>query len=84
LRDLIYYTARCYQFTGTQSWSGTWADLVFYISILIFWFIILKLYARLRKLEQTITDIIRKDALNNAIKNTGIKTETKEPDEEQH
>ena len=63
---------------------GRGADLVFYISILIFWFIILKLYARLRKLEQMITDVIRKDALDNAIKNTGINLETKKPDEEQH
>ena len=63
---------------------GRGADLVFYISILIFWFIILKLYARQRKLEQMITDLIRKDALENAIKNTGTKIETKNPDEEQH
>ena len=63
---------------------GRGADLVFYISILIFWFIILKLYARLRKLEQMITDLIRKDALENAIKNTGTNIETKNPDEEQH
>jgi len=63
---------------------GRGADLVFYISILIFWFIILKLYARQRKLEQMITDLIRKDALENAIKNTGTKIETKNPDEERH
>jgi len=63
---------------------GRGADLVFYISILIFWFIILKLYARMRKLEKMITDLIRKDALSNAIKNSGTKIETYEPDEEQH
>ena len=44
---------------------GRGADLVFYTSILIFWFIILKLYARIRRLEQTITQIVRKDALDN-------------------
>jgi len=63
---------------------GRGADLVFYISILIFWFIILKLYARQRKLEQMITDLIRKDAIDNVIKNTGSNTETKNPDEKQH
>src|SRR5688572_17050630 len=42
---------------------GRGADLVFYTSILIFWFVILKLYARIRRLEQTMTQIIRKDAL---------------------
>jgi hypothetical protein len=44
---------------------GRGADLIFYISILIFWFISLKLYARIRKLEQLFTEIIRKDALSN-------------------
>src|SRR6478609_8137722 len=62
---------------------GRGADLVFYISILIFWFIILKLYARMRKLEKMITDLIRKDALSNAVKNSGSKIETNKPDEEQ-
>jgi len=42
---------------------GRGADLVFYTSILIFWFVILKLYARIRKLEQIITKVVRKDAL---------------------
>jgi small membrane protein len=42
---------------------GRGADLIFYISILIFWFVVLKLYARVRKLEQKFTDIIREDAL---------------------
>src|SRR5215510_3689679 len=36
------------------------ADLIFYISIIIFWFVILKLYARIRRLEQTITEVVRK------------------------
>ena len=42
---------------------GRGADLVFYTSIIIFWFVILKLYARIRRLEQTITQLARKDAL---------------------
>ncbi|MBS1919908.1 MAG: DUF2304 domain-containing protein [Bacteroidetes bacterium] len=48
---------------------GRGADLVFYISIIIFWFVILKLYARIRKLEQIITGIIRKDAIDSADQN---------------
>jgi hypothetical protein len=42
---------------------GRGADLIFYLSILIFWFISLKLYARIRKLEQLFTEVIRNDAL---------------------
>jgi hypothetical protein len=45
---------------------GRGADLVFYTSIIIFWFVILKLYARIRKLEQIITQVVRKDALDDA------------------
>ena len=48
---------------------GRGADLVFYTSILIFWFAILKLYARIRKLEQIITQVVRKDAIDEAEKN---------------
>lgn len=42
---------------------GRGADLVFYLSILIFWFIVLKLYIRVRNLEQMFTQVIQKDAL---------------------
>jgi hypothetical protein len=42
---------------------GRGADLIFYVSILIFWFVSLKLYARIRKLEQQFTKIVREDAL---------------------
>ena len=48
---------------------GRGADLVFYTSIMIFWFVILKLYARIRRLEQTITQIVRKDALDEVTEN---------------
>lgn len=47
---------------------GRGADLIFYLSILLFWFVIIKLYARVRKLEQIMTEVIRKDALNNVSK----------------
>jgi len=49
---------------------GRGADLVFYTSILIFWFVILKLYARIRRLEQIITQVVRKDAIDEAEKNS--------------
>ena len=45
---------------------GRGADLVFYFSIVIFWFVILKLYVRIRKLEKIVTDVVRKDALSEA------------------
>jgi hypothetical protein len=45
---------------------GRGADLVFYTSIIIFWFVILKLYARIRRLEQIITQVVRKDSLDDA------------------
>lgn len=45
---------------------GRGADLVFYVSILIFWFVVLKLYARIRQLEKSFTRIIREDAIRNA------------------
>jgi small membrane protein len=45
---------------------GRGADLIFYLSILIFWFVILKLYARIRQLEKSFTQIIREDALKKA------------------
>ena len=53
---------------------GRGADLVFYTSILIFWFILLKLYARIRRLEQTITKIVRKDAIDEVRNNAGPKS----------
>jgi len=49
---------------------GRGADLIFYVSILIFWFVILKLYTRIRRLEQLFTGIIREDALKNAQDNS--------------
>jgi hypothetical protein len=47
---------------------GRGADLVFYLSIVIFWFVIIKLYVRIRKLEKIVTDVVRKDTLSEADK----------------
>jgi len=43
---------------------GRGADLVFYISILFFLFLILKLFARIRRLEKTVTELVRQLAKN--------------------
>jgi small membrane protein len=43
---------------------GRGTDLVLYVGIVLFYFVILKLYARMRKMEQQITDLIRKQALD--------------------
>jgi hypothetical protein len=48
---------------------GRGTDLILYLSILIFWFMILKLYTRIRKLEQMFTQIIRNDAIKNVQEN---------------
>ena len=45
---------------------GRGADLIFYLSIVIFWFVILKLYTRILRLEKTLTDVVRKDALTDS------------------
>jgi hypothetical protein len=52
---------------------GRGADLLYYICILLFSFALLKLYARLRRLENQFTEFVREDALKN----------TKQPDEHQ-
>ena len=56
------FTTRIAQKVGV----GRGADLIFYLSILIFWFVVLKLYARIRQLEKSFTQIIREDAITKA------------------
>ena len=46
---------------------GRGADLLFYICILFFLFIVLKLFARIRRLEKTVTELARKEAKENAV-----------------
>ena len=43
---------------------GRGADLIFYFSIVLFWFVIVKMYSRIRRLEQIMTEIVRNDALS--------------------
>ena len=45
---------------------GRGADLLYYICILLFSFALLKLYARIRRLEKQFTELVREDALKNA------------------
>lgn len=41
---------------------GRGADLLFYCCILLFLFIFIKLFARIRRLEKTLTELVRKQA----------------------
>jgi small membrane protein len=43
---------------------GRGADLLFYVCILLFLFFVLKLFSRIRRLEKKLTEIIRKDAID--------------------
>ncbi len=47
---------------------GRGVDLIFYFCILFFIFIILKLYARIRRLEQLMTKVIRNNSIAGAVK----------------
>jgi hypothetical protein len=58
---------------------GRGADLIFYISILIFWFVIMKLYTRIRRLEQSFTDMVREDALKKAENLTDLPQQSSQP-----
>ncbi|WP_332734106.1 DUF2304 domain-containing protein [Flavihumibacter sp.] len=57
---------------------GRGADLVFYICILIFWYVVMRLYARIRKLEEHITELIRHQAIANAKVDPTDSLETKQ------
>ena len=46
---------------------GRGADLLFYICILFFLFTIMKLFARIRRLEKTLTDLVRQQAKKEAL-----------------
>lgn len=49
---------------------GRGADLLFYICIFFFFFVVLKLFARIRRLETTLTDLVRQQAIKEAISPT--------------
>jgi hypothetical protein len=49
---------------------GRGADMLFYICILFFLFVILKLFARVRRLEETVTELVRQQAKKEAVHKT--------------
>ena len=42
------------------------ADMIFYLGILFLFFLILKLYARLRRVEENLTELVRKKSIEEA------------------
>lgn len=40
------------------------ADMIFYLGILFLFFLILKLYSRLRRVEQNLTELVRKKSID--------------------
>lgn len=56
------YTNRLAKLVGV----GRGADLIFYLGFLFMFFVILKLYSRLRKVEQTFTEMVRNKSLEEA------------------
>jgi len=42
---------------------GRGVDLVFYLCIVLFWFVLLKLYTKIRQIETLLTELIRKQSL---------------------
>jgi small membrane protein len=53
---------------------GRGADLLFYSCILFFLFIVLKLFARIRRLEDKVTDLVRQNAKDKATEMSETKT----------
>ena len=47
---------------------GRGADLILYLGIIFFFFVIIRMYARIRKLDQTVTKIVRDNTLKSADK----------------
>lgn len=45
---------------------GRGADLIFYLAILFLFFLVLKLYSRLRKVEQRFTEFVRNKSIEEA------------------
>lgn len=58
---------------------GRGADLLFYICILLFLFVIMKLFSRIRRLEQLLTELVRQEAKRNAVLPELEETENNSP-----
>ena len=52
---------------------GRGTDLILYVCIIFFLFVMIRMYARIRKLEQTVTKIVRDNSLKSVIKNDNEK-----------
>ena len=50
---------------ATNLGIGRGADLIFYISIILLFYLIFKIYIKIEKIERNITKLTRKDALDN-------------------
>lgn len=49
---------------------GRGADMIFYLAIVFFLFVVAKLYGRIRKLEQQLTEIVRDESIRKAREGT--------------
>ena len=47
---------------------GRGADMIFYLGLLFLFFLMLKLYARLRRVEENLTELVRKKSIEEAEK----------------
>lgn len=56
------YTTRVAQKLGV----GRGTDLVLYTCVVLVWFVLLKLYTKVRQLEQTVTELLRREAIEYA------------------
>jgi len=45
---------------------GRGADMIFYLGLLFLFFLMLKLYARLRRVEENLTELVRKKSIEDA------------------
>jgi len=45
---------------------GRGADMIFYLGLLFLFFLMLKLYARLRRIEENLTELVRKKSIEDA------------------
>lgn len=57
------YTTRLAHWVGV----GRGVDLLVYLGFLFMFFLIVKLYSRIRKMEQQLTEIVRKKSLEEAV-----------------
>jgi len=62
---LIVWWPNLTNIIATNLGIGRGADLIFYISIILLFYLIFKIYIKIEKIERNITKLTRKDALDN-------------------